>query len=79
MGFPGSFQKVIDDIKTAQLDVDAAARLIDAESRAILSPYFHKAVEPNTPVLQGQRKLSDKLESLSFGERQPRYSGGLGV
>ncbi|KAI9772569.1 MAG: hypothetical protein M1839_002451 [Geoglossum umbratile] len=34
---PASFQKAVDDIKTAQLDVDAAARLIDAESQRELS------------------------------------------
>ena len=35
--FPGSFQKFVDDIKAAQLDVDAAARLIDADSRLTLN------------------------------------------
>ena len=37
MDFQGSFQKHIDDIKAAQLDVDAAARLIDADSMPTLS------------------------------------------
>jgi hypothetical protein len=38
--FPGSFQKFIDNIKAAQSDVDAAARLIDADGMPILSAVF---------------------------------------
>ncbi|KAI9763081.1 MAG: hypothetical protein M1840_000928 [Geoglossum simile] len=60
--FPGSSQKLVDDIRAAQSDVDAAARLIDADSQRELSDRVELLSLEQHSAHSALRRLLEGLE-----------------